>query len=50
MREVLIVRLHCMGVWQPVPDIKVDIVQKVADLTSELQTLLIVKSLRCLAY
>lgn len=32
-----------MGIWQPVPDIKVDVVQRVADLTSEIQTLLTVE-------
>ena len=39
-----------MGNWQSVPDIIVEVVQKVAGLTSEIQTLLIVKSVRCLAY
>ena len=39
-----------MGIWQCVPDIKVEVIWKVADLTSKIQTLLIVKSVRCLAY
>lgn len=39
-----------MGIWQSVPEIKVEVIWKVADLTSKTQTLLIVKSVRCLAY
>ena len=49
-KELWTVGVCYMGIWQSVPEIKVEVIWKVADLTSKTQTLLIVKSVRCLAY